>query len=261
MTEFKSAATPLTSACLEACASSLAIGLPEIWTVLMVETRGWGFLKDRRPAILYERHVFHARTKGRFSTSGNEELSSQQPGGYRGGNAEYDRLARAIQLDRREALKSTSWGIGQIMGFHAEVLGYGTVEQFVALMVESEDDQITAFTRFIQHNKLDEALRSHDWRRFAQGYNGPAYERNAYHEKLASTYARLSSGQLPDLTVREGQALLTLLGFEPGSPDGYFGPRTGAALSRFQQKEGLPVTMIFDEATLRTLREKHATLP
>jgi N-acetylmuramidase/Putative peptidoglycan binding domain len=260
MTEFKSAATPLTAGCLEACAASLSVGLPEIWTVLMVETRGWGFFKDGRPAILYERHIFDARTKGRFRTPGNEEICSPHAGGYAGGSAEYGRLGRALLLDRTEALKSTSWGIGQIMGFHAEALGYGTVEQFVAMMVESEDDQLTAFTRFILHNKLDEALRGHNWREFAKRYNGPAYGMNQYDQKLDAAYLKLSSGKLPDLTVREGQVLLTLLGFEAGSPDGSMGARTRAALHEFQRKHELPLTELFDEATLRVLREKHASL-
>ena len=43
------------------------VGLPEIWAVLRVETRGCGFLPDRRPQILFERHIFHRETRGAWT--------------------------------------------------------------------------------------------------------------------------------------------------------------------------------------------------
>ena len=38
------------------------------------------------------------------------------------GKYQYERLAAAMVLNRRAALRSASWGIGQVMGFHAETL-------------------------------------------------------------------------------------------------------------------------------------------
>jgi hypothetical protein len=93
-------------------ATSLTVKAPEVWAVLAVETSGCGFLADRRPEILFERHCFHRLTKGRFDDG---DISDPQPGGYGAGGAhQYDRLARAIAKDRTAALQSTSWGLAWI---------------------------------------------------------------------------------------------------------------------------------------------------
>ena len=44
-----------------------------------------------------------------------------------------------------------------------------------------------------------------------------------------------------DPTVRDIQAGLQRLGYSPGPVDGRFGPRTDAAIRRYQQDHGLPV--------------------
>jgi peptidoglycan hydrolase-like protein with peptidoglycan-binding domain len=225
-----------------------------------VETRGCGFFADRRPVILFERHIFSRRTKGRFDAKA-PDISNPQAGGYAGGVAEYERLERALALDEQAALMSASWGLGQVMGFHAEDLGYGSVEPFVRRMMESEDEQLGALAAFIQKNGLAKPLQNHDWATFAKGYNGPAYAKNQYDKKLASAYLRLSTQAAPDLSVREGQLLLMYLGFEPGTPDGALGPNTKGALKRFQAQQQLPITATFDAATLDALRKQHALLP
>ncbi|WP_052764004.1 TIGR02594 family protein [Microvirga massiliensis] len=53
--------------------------------------------------------------------------------------------------------------------------------------------------------------------------------------------------------VRMLQDALTARGFQLGSIDGEFGPRTAAAVSSFQSVQGLPVTGIADNHTLRAL--------
>jgi hypothetical protein len=44
-----------------------------LWLVVVVETWGCGFLPDRRPGILFGRHVFNAHTGGRFDTAPGDE--------------------------------------------------------------------------------------------------------------------------------------------------------------------------------------------
>jgi peptidoglycan hydrolase-like protein with peptidoglycan-binding domain len=44
-----------------------------------------------------------------------------------------------------------------------------------------------------------------------------------------------------DGTVRNIQAGLQRLGYDPGPADGHYGPKTEAAIRRFQQDNGLPV--------------------
>lgn len=257
---FTGAATPLTSQGIDTCASRLSVHAAELWTVLQVETRGCGFFADRRPVILFERHIFSKRTKGRFDAQA-PDISNPKAGGYAGGVAEYARLEKALALDASAALSSASWGLGQVMGFHAADLGYGTVEQFVERMMASEDEQLGALAAFIDKNGLATALQKHDWATFAKGYNGPAYEKNQYDKKLAQAYLRLSSEAAPDLNVREGQLRLMFLGFEPGTPDGALGPNTKAALKKFQAQQQLPITAMFDAATVDALRKQQALLP
>lgn len=257
---FTGAATPLTSQGIDTCASRLSVHAAELWTVLQVETRGCGFFADRRPVILFERHIFSKRTKGRFDAQA-PDISNPKAGGYAGGVAEYARLEKALALDASAALSSASWGLGQVMGFHAADLGYGTVEQFVERMMASEDEQLGALAAFIDKNGLATALQKHDWATFAKGYNGPAYEKNQYDKKLAQAYLRLSSEAAPDLNVREGQLRLMFLGFEPGTPDGALGPNTKAALKKFQAQQLLPITAMFDAATVDALRKQQALLP
>ncbi|MFP2932675.1 N-acetylmuramidase domain-containing protein, partial [Pyxidicoccus sp. 3LG] len=257
---FTGAATPLTNQGIEACADTLSVHPAELWTVLQVETRGCGFFADRRPVILFERHIFSRRTQGRFDAQA-PDISNPKAGGYAGGVAEFQRLERALALDASAALMSASWGLGQVMGFHASDLGYGSVEQFVSRMMESEDAQLGALAAFIQKNGLMKALKNHDWAAFAKGYNGPAYEKNQYDKKLAAAYQRLSTQAPPDVSVREGQLRLMYLGFEPGTPDGLLGTNSKGALKKFQAQQQLPITAVFDTATLDALRKQHAALP
>lgn len=53
--------------------------------------------------------------------------------------------------------------------------------------------------------------------------------------------------------VVKAQKRLNALGYDAGSPDGIMGSKTKSALGRYQAKTGLPVTRVFDEATLASL--------
>lgn len=52
--------------------------------------------------------------------------------------------------------------------------------------------------------------------------------------------------------MRDVQRVLQELGYDPGEPDGYMGPRTGAAIGAFQAAQGLPQTRaISDDLVVR----------
>lgn len=229
MTDFRGAALPLSQAGLDAACRLLDVTPVEIWAVLSVETVGCGFLPDGRPQILFERHVFSDRTGGRFDRD-DPTISSNRPGGYGSpGGYQYDRLLRAMRLDRTAALESASWGIGQVMGYHAAMVALGTVETLVAQAMHSEDDQLMHMARFIKAGRLDDALRRHDWAAFARGYNGPGYAKHNYDGRLRQQHARWSAGPLPDLQVRSRQIELVRAGYSVGPIDGILGRRTEAA--------------------------------
>jgi hypothetical protein len=242
---------PLTSAGIAAAADGMSVGVQEVWTVLGVETSGCGFLPDRRPEILYERHIFHQLTGGRFD-DGN--LSDPTRGGYGAGGAhQYERLTAAISLDREAALKSTSWGLGQVLGNNFNAVGFLDVEQMVQAMSDSEDAQLAAVRAFILRNHLDRALKTHDWASFARGYNGPAFATNHYDVRLRGEFQKLSTGVLPNLDIRAAQLYLTFRGFHPGPVDGFVGPLTRSAILEFQQQNGLNQTGLVDDELLAKL--------
>ena len=143
---------------LTQAAASIGAAPEALWSLISVETSGCGFLPSRRPKILFERHVFSARTNHQFDTS-NPDISNPDPGGYGApGEPQYERLEAAIQLDETAALESASWGIGQIMGYQATKLGYDDVHAMVSAMCDSEAAQLTAVARFLSVNDIAVAL-------------------------------------------------------------------------------------------------------
>ena len=249
--EFQGASRALTSGGLQAASDNLSVSAAEIWTVLAVETQGCGFLSDRRPPILFERHIFSRLTGHRFDVC---DVSNPQAGGYGPDGAhQYDRLAAAIAMDRTAALQSASWGMPQIMGENFASAGFPGVDAMVSAMCDSEDAQLAAFAAFLKGNNLAGRLQSHDWVSFAKGYNGPNYAENQYDVKLAEHFQKYSAGPLPDLDVRTAQLYLTFAGFRPGGVDGVMGAHTRNALTAYQQQQGLPQTGLADPATLEAL--------
>ena len=242
---------PLNDAGMERICGTLGVSEAEVWAVLTVETRGFGFLPDRRPQILFERHVFHKLTQGKHD-SAHADISSAKAGGYVGDEGEYARLEQAMQLDRKAALQSASWGVGQVMGFNYRVAGYASINAMVAAMVESENAQLLAMANFIKGNKLAGALQRHSWVSFARGYNGPEFKKNEYDARLAAAHAKYKI-ICPDLDFRTAQVALRYLGIDPGPIDGFRGRRTRSALIRFQEQSGLPETGELDQDTERKL--------
>ena len=171
-------------------AMELGCDVAAIKAVLVVETGGGsGFLPDGRPKILFEAHLFSRETQGRFDYT-HPRVSSPVTNRllYVGGAGEYPRLAEAVMLDRKAALRSASWGLFQILGSNHQRCGYPTVDAFVDAMCDDEANHLDAFLRFCRAGGLDRHLRARDWGAFARGYNGPAFAQNKYDQKLAAAY-------------------------------------------------------------------------
>lgn len=245
--QFRGSGRPFQREDMEGACALLRARTAELWAVLAVESRGFGFLPDRRPQILFERHVFRELTGGRFD-SVRPTVSHKEPGGYEGGTREYSKLALALGLNREAALKSVSWGLGQIMGFNFRLAGFQTLDQMVAAMVESESRQLQALAMCIRAASLDGALGRRDWEAFARGYNGRDYKRNQYDARLAAAFAKFSAGE-PDLRLRTAQAALLYLGMDPGPVDGFQGKRTSYAIHQYQISRRLKPTGELDPLT------------
>lgn len=184
---------------LEAAAIRLGIHVAAIKAVNLVESRGPGFGVNGKPVILYERHVAYrllAEAELEPDIFGKKfpNLINPKRGGYAGGSAEWSRLSSARQIMPVEiADAACSWGQYQIMGYHWQLLGYDSIEQFVAAMHRSEADQLDAFCRYIEAAPaIHKAIKAKKWATFASLYNGPAYKDNLYDVKLARAYDRFS---------------------------------------------------------------------
>jgi hypothetical protein len=263
--DFKGAARPRSADIFAQIAARFGLEEAVVRAVVAVEANGLGYLVDGRPKILFERHVFHRLTGGRWDAT-DRDVSGPKAGGYRGGALEYDRFGRALRLDRDAALRSASWGLGQIMGFNAEHAGYDSVETFVGAMCTGEDLQLWAFASVVGAFGLLDELQSREWAEFARGYNGPGYARNKYDAKLVGAYsAAVSAVRAPSndnarAAVAEVQALLCLAGYGV-VVDGWAGQKTRAALRRFQIDHGLRASGLADQQTRAALMALVPTPP
>lgn len=252
---FRGSGNPLTRDAFSQVMANLHTDESSLWAVLSVETSGFGFLPDRRPKIRYERHVFHKRTAGIYS-SRYPNISSPTSGGTGTVANEYVRLEAAMALDRHAALDSTSWGLGQIMGFNARKMGYVDAEDMVRRFVDTEDAQLVGVQQFVLANKeLANALQGKNWKQFAFFYNGAGYAKNAYDKKLEQNQEIFSLHGMPDMALRTMQARLTYLGYSPGPVDGVLGNATRRALLAFQKATSLPPSAEPDQATLASLQD------
>ena len=259
MNEFTGSALPFSDDAVHDAADTLGCDVAAIRAVMDVESRG-GFLRDRRPKILFERHVFSRLTGGKYDAT-HPDLSSRIAGGYNGGAAEHERLERAIKLDRAAAIKSASWGAFQVMGYHHATLGWPEVDDFCTSMCRSEDEHLGSFVRFVQAKGLADELCRRDWAGFARGYNGPAFAKNHYDTKLSAAYALHSLSpprtEAIERTLKmghDGQDVEWLQRKLGTAVDGDFGPATKTAVIAFQKARGLRPDGIVGSSTRRALK-------
>lgn len=246
-------ASPLSAAGIQNALTTLGIDEPTLWAMLHVESSQLGYLTDRRPQILFERHIFSRLTGGAWDAT-HPDISNPVPGGYgASGAAQYPRLGEAVALNEDAALQSASWGLGQVMGENFALGGYAGASAMVEDMCSSEDAQLAMMVQFIVQNHLATALQTHNWAAYAHGYNGPNYAAQQYDVRLANAYATFSGGQSPDQTVRTAQVLLKYLGMNVAVVDGQLGPNTLGALHSFQSAHGAALTPTVDATVVAAL--------
>lgn len=251
---FKGAALPLSEIDIPRIGNIIRVGEDEIRAVMEVETLGGGFDSQGRPKMLFEPHRFWIELgEGPKRTRAEEQgLAYKKWGTKPYPRDSYPRLELAIKIDANAALRSASWGLGQIMGFNHKAAGFASAGDMVALFCDSEPMQLEAMIRFIEAENLDDELRRHDWSGFARGYNGAGYLKNNYHTKLAAAFARWQA--IPDVlapnypkiglgsrgaAVRTAQERLLAWGFDPGTIDGIYGEKTKKAAAAWQKSVGL----------------------
>lgn len=166
-------------------------------TVIEVESAGKVFAKVRgrdEPLIRFEGHYFDRRLSGAKRTKARKAgLSSPRVGGVpnpRSQEGRWNLLNRAMEVDRKAALESVSWGLGQVMGAHWAWLGYRNVDALMKEARQGVEGQVRLMLKFIQKAGLKDEMNRRDWHGFARGYNGPAYQKFGYHTKMARAYKK-----------------------------------------------------------------------
>lgn len=164
--------------------------------VANVESRGRSFDPYGRLVILFEPHIFHRVTKGRYkalrlpvdyngevveaevSYRSWRRLTTPQAADdsffhvYKLDNtARWDLLARLYEIDPR-ALEAASYGAYQILGKNWLSLGYRSCLAMVESLYTGEPANMGAMIRFVRVNRILVALRAGDWFKFAKLYNG-----------------------------------------------------------------------------------------
>lgn len=221
--DFKGPARALENKDVETVAGYLGCSIASVRAVLAIESTGRGF-ENWRPLILNEPHWFYRLVPpGKLARAVDEGLAYKRQGASpypRTQEARYAWLDKAMRIDEDAALKSCSWGLGQVMGFNHEACGFSTVKDFVNAMKMSEGAQLLAMARFIVANGLQRHMRSLNWSSFARGYNGPAYAKHGYHTKLRKAYyARPSSERrTPPPPSADDMERLAKGGTEPPAP-------------------------------------------
>lgn len=188
----------LTNEMIKDLANRLGIEPALLKAVQIVEAAGRnGFLSDGRPQILFEGHIMYKEFHKKFPDRDLNYLCKRfsmvfypkwDKSKYFGGLGEYKRLELAKEIDEECALKATSWGMFQIMGFNHNLCGCKDVFDFVHKMSESHEKQLELMYYFMNNSGCLKELKEKDWAGFAKKYNGPGYAQNAYDQKLRNAY-------------------------------------------------------------------------
>jgi peptidoglycan/xylan/chitin deacetylase (PgdA/CDA1 family) len=184
--------------------------------VLYIESAGQGFAPDGRMTIRFEACIFQKlwgeKNQEEFSNhfqcntpNDGFRISTTMPfTQYHGdANKEWKVFDLARALDEDAAIKSTSVGISQMMGFHYKEVGYASAKAMFDVMTQSIKPQLDAFFLQLAHYQNNgisclSSLKSSDYDLFAKCYNA-ANQDQIYANKLmeaANSYRSITAGRL-----------------------------------------------------------------
>ena len=157
---------------------------------ISVETGGKGF-DDKTGKILIQFEPVWFRKNAPYAPSGIWSVNKVDVQ-----SKEWLAFNNAYKKNSDAAMKSTSIGLGQIMGFHYKRLGYNTVGEMWNDAKKGIEEQVEQMVKFINSDpNLLDALKRHDWTKVAKIYNGSGfmdlakkYHRTPYDEAMAIEY-------------------------------------------------------------------------
>ena len=236
----------------EGVADRLGVEVAALQAVYAVESLRRGFLRDGRPIILFEAHIFHRETNGKFAGARDRHgvllsVPEWDKSLYGASGAhQYERLEDAMALNEKAAVQATSWGAFQVMGFNFDELGHPKLKTYAEAiaLTDTDEKQMDLFVRYIERNNLVDALRDKDWKKFARGYNGAGYRENKYDDKMRDAYHELKGREPKGKALKRGDrgcAVAKLQEFLHIESDGIFGQDTEDAVRAYQRERGLDV--------------------
>jgi len=254
--------TPSIAVAIEKYAKKYGFEPAALKAVAFVESGGtffWTVDGKALPPIRPEVHKFYQFLSGKKRDEAvRQGLAHPQMNGISIPNSwagRYDFFERMCRIDEAAAIKATSWGIGQVMGFHYDFLGFASPQELKKYACSGIEGQMELMCRFINKNPaINAALKNKNWAAFAKGYNGPAYAKNKYDKKLKEAYEKFLKSPI-DGDVYLIQERLQELGFYTGKLDGIDGPLTAAAVKKFQGAAGLVVDGNVSTLTLEKIDE------
>jgi hypothetical protein len=244
-------ARPLSARAFIEAANDLGCDVAAIRAVWEVEAAGQGFLSDRSVVRRFEPHHMPGS-----SLTWRDSLRMS-------GRERNDAFMIAHTRSPMAALRATSWGGPQIMGFNAEAAGYRDAREMVAHMAAHEDQHLAAFVGLVQSWRLATALRAHDWLTFARRWNGSG-QPEVYARRMEAAYRRHAGGKASPVVLRigaRGAAVKRLQEALGVRPDGAFGRETEAALIAFQKANGLIPDGVAGAKTWAALEAKRDAKP
>lgn len=173
--------------------------------IVLTEAGGDGF-ENNRLKIRLEAHLLLGKTWGKpsaFQPYFRFDLDNILLGYFREDvrgdwvmyHADQDLEWRAFDLARRidaaAAYRCTSMGAGQVMGFNAERVGFGTPDNMFAAFHRGELPQHVAVINYcLTDPALLDAIRQRDWDGIIRAYNGVGLEA-IYAPRLIANYRKV----------------------------------------------------------------------
>ena len=237
---------------------AIGVGEDVLHALIEVETIGTGFDKEGRVIILFEPHKFYANLRSKpekRAEAVRQGLAYPKWGEKKYPKDSYPRLQKAMMIDEAAALRSCSWGMGQVMGDNYRQLGYENVHDMVKAFADDEEAQLKGMIDFIRANNIDDDLRrienkaksgqivtASDWVPVVRVYNGSGYAKNNYHVRAANAFKKWL--RIKDTPFGKKQKLLERAAIEEAenAPEDVITvvPAEGDShLSQEQLKEGL----------------------
>lgn len=162
---------------------------------ISVESGGIGFAKDTGKIILqFEPHLFRNYIKRKAEFDREWEIVNANK--VEGQTKEWLAFNAAFKISPDAAMKSTSIGLGQVLGMHYSRFGYKTVGAMWDDAKLSEANQVKQMVKFVTTDPtLFKALKNKDWDTVAKRYNGSGYKelakrlgREPYNISLEKAY-------------------------------------------------------------------------